>query len=176
MTYLMRYDSPIGPIHLASNGESLVGLWMEGQKYFAATLQGEETVTDCDLPVFHQTVAWLNAYFAKQPLPALPPMAPKGSPFRQAVWKLLLEIPYGETSTYGTLARKLRENGTAAAAQAVGGAVGHNPISILIPCHRVLGADGSLTGYAGGVAKKKFLLDLEGVETPMYIPKKGTAL
>ena len=95
--------------------------------------------------------------------PALPPLSPKGSAFRQAVWKLLLEIPYGETTTYGELARRLRESGVSAAPQAVGGAVGHNPISILIPCHRVLGADGSLTGYAGGVEKKRFLLELEGV-------------
>ncbi len=130
-----------------------------------------------DLPVFRQAVAWLDAYFAKQPLPDLPPLAPRGSDFRQAVWRLLLEIPYGQVTTYGALAQILRDRGISAAAQAVGGAVGHNPISILIPCHRVVGADGSLTGYAGGVEKKRFLLALEGVDmTNLYMPKRGTAL
>ena len=102
---------------------------------------------------------------------------PRGSPFRQAVWRLLLEIPYGTVTTYGALARTLRGQGISAAAQAVGGAVGHNPISILIPCHRVVGSDGSLTGYAGGVANKQFLLELEGVDmTGLYVPTRGTAL
>ena len=129
------------------------------------------------LPVFEQASAWLDAYFAKAPLPALPPLAPQGSPFRQAVWRLLLEIPYGTVTTYGALARTLRGQGISAAAQAVGGAVGHNPISILIPCHRVVGSDGSLTGYAGGVANKQFLLELEGVDmTGLYVPTRGTAL
>lgn len=110
-------------------------------------------------------------------IPALPPLAPQGSPFRQAVWRLLLEIPYGTVTTYGALARTLRGQGISAAAQAVGGAVGHNPISILIPCHRVVGSDGSLTGYAGGVANKQFLLELEGVDmTGLYVPTRGTAL
>ena len=117
------------------------------------------------------------AQAAKQPLPDLPPLAPRGSDFRQAVWRLLLEIPYGQVTTYGVLAQILRNRGISAAAQAVGGAVGHNPISILIPCHRVVGADGSLTGYAGGVEKKRFLLALEGVDmTNLYMPKRGTAL
>ena len=107
----------------------------------------------------------------------MPPLAPSGSPFRQAVWALLREIPYGATTTYGALAQALRARGIAAAPQAVGGAVGHNPISILIPCHRVVGADGSLTGYAGGVEKKRFLLELEGADlTGLYVPKTGTAL
>ena len=107
----------------------------------------------------------------------LPPLRPEGSPFRQAVWRLLLEIPYGTVTTYGALARTLRGQGISAAAQAVGGAVGHNPISILIPCHRVVGSDGSLTGYAGGVANKQFLLELEGVDmTGLYVPTRGTAL
>ena len=143
---------------------------------FAATLD-EAAVERDDLPVFRQAAAWLDAYFAKQPLPDLPPLAPRGSDFRQAVWRLLLEIPYGQVTTYGALAQILRDRGISAAAQAVGGAVGHNPISILIPCHRVVGADGSLTGYAGGVEKKRFLLALEGVDmTNLYMPKRGTAL
>ena len=115
-----------------------------------------------DLPVFQQASAWLTAYFSQRPLPALPPLAPKGSPFRQAVWQRLLQIPYGQTTTYGALAASLRADSISAAAQAVGGAVGHNPIQFLIPCHRVLGADGSLTGYAGGVELKRRLLVLEG--------------
>ena len=173
---LTRYASPLGTIFLAADNGALAGLWLEGQKYFAATLD-EAAVERDDLPVFRQTAAWLDAYFAKAPLPALPPLAPQGSPFRQAVWRLLLEIPYGQVTAYGALAQILRDRGISAAAQAVGGAVGHNPISILIPCHRVVGADGSLTGYAGGVEKKRFLLALEGVDmTNLYMPKRGTAL
>lgn len=160
--YLTEYSSPLGSIFLASDGTALVGLWMEGQKYFAATL-GADVTKNAELPVFRQIMDWLDAYFEKRPLPALPPLAPKGSDFRQAVWKLLLQIPYGEVTTYGELAHALQAQGVSAAAQAVGGAVGHNPISIIIPCHRVVGADGSLTGYAGGVDKKRFLLTLEGV-------------
>ena len=176
MFYIKTIPSPVGPLYLASDGEALTGLWLEGQKYFAATLDGE-TQEQPDLPVFRQTGAWLETYFSRTPLPALPPLAPQGSSFRRAVWKLLLEIPYGETSTYGEITRKLRERGIPTAPQAVGGAVGHNPISILIPCHRVVGTSGSLTGYAGGIEKKRFLLELEGVDlTRLYVPKKGTAL
>lgn len=165
--YVTEITSPVGGILLSSDGLALTGLWLKGQKYFAATLD-RDTVEQPDLPVFRQTAVWLDAYFTKSPLPALPPLAPKGSSFRQAVWKLLLEIPHGKTTTYGELTRKLRESGIPAAPQAVGGAVGHNPISILIPCHRVLGADGSLTGYAGGVEKKRFLLQLESPANSGY--------
>ncbi|MBQ7778508.1 MAG: methylated-DNA--[Oscillibacter sp.] len=176
MMYLMKMPSPVGLLHLASDGENIVGLWIEGQKYFAATID-EELTEQPDLPVFRQAKAWLEAYFAKQPLPALPPLAPKGSQFRQEVWKQLLAIPYGKTVTYGDIAKTLRANGIAAAAQAVGGAVGHNPISIIIPCHRVVGSSGSLTGYAGGVHIKKQLLELEETDmTGMFVPTKGTAL
>ena len=173
--YFIRYLSPVGPLTVAGDGLRLTGLWLDGQKYFGVGLS--DTVKENDLPVFEQASAWLDAYFAKQPLPDLPPLAPRGSDFRQAVWRLLLEIPYGQVTTYGALAQILRDRGISAAAQAVGGAVGHNPISILIPCHRVVGADGSLTGYAGGVEKKRFLLALEGVDmTNLYMPKRGTAL
>ncbi len=176
MLYTKTITSPLGPLYLASDGTAITGLWLEDQKYFAATLTG--TPEECpELPAFKAAEAWLEAYFSRSPLPALPPLSPGGSDFRQAVWKLLLEIPYGETSTYGEIARKLWERGISAAPQAVGGAVGHNPISILIPCHRVVGTNGSLTGYAGGVEKKRFLLALEGVDlTKLYVPKKGTAL
>lgn len=171
-----NYDSPLGTLTLAGSEEALTGLWLPGQKYFAATLPSDALRRD-DLPVFRQAVSWLDAYFAGRPLPALPPLAPVGSDFRQAVWQLLLEIPYGETTTYGTLARQLCQRGISAAPQAVGGAVGHNPISILIPCHRCVGADGSLTGYAGGVEKKRFLLTLEGADlSHLYVPKHGTVL
>ena len=176
MTYLTKLISPLGPLSLASDGESILGLWLEGQKYFASGLEAE-TAERPDLPVFAQAEAWLDAYFEKRDLPPLPPLSPRGSAFRQKVWDLLLEIPLGQTATYGTLAEKLKASGTRAAPQAVGGAVGHNPISILIPCHRVVGADGSLTGYAGGVEKKRFLLELEGADLAgLYIPKRGTAL
>ena len=176
MTYLTKLASPLGPLCLASDGEALTGLWMEGQKYFAAGLE-PETEERPDLPAFRQTAEWLEAYFAGKSLPPLPPLAPKGSPFRQAVWKQLLEIPFGKTTTYGALTQALKASGTPASPQAVGGAVGHNPISILIPCHRVVGADGSLTGYAGGIAKKRFLLELEGADlSGLYTPKRGTAL
>lgn len=160
--YVTTLPSPLGKLYLASDGTALTGLWIEGQKHFATTLPAE-LKENPDLPVFRQTEDWLRSYFAKEPLPALPPMRPAGSPFRQAVWALLGEIPHGQTTTYGALTQQLKAMGTPAAPQAVGGAVGHNPISILIPCHRVLGANGSLTGYAGGLEKKKVLLELEGV-------------
>jgi methylated-DNA-[protein]-cysteine S-methyltransferase len=138
---------------------------MEGQKYFAATLD-PSGLEQPHLPVFCQTENWLDDYFAGKMPPTLPPLAPVGTDFRKSVWKLLLEIPYGQTTTYGALAQTLKERGFSTSARAVGGAVGHNPISILIPCHRVLGANGSLTGYAGGVAVKHRLLELEGVQLP----------
>jgi len=176
MTYLMKLPSPVGLLYLASDGEHIVGLWIEGQKYFAATI-GDDALEQPELPVFQQAKAWLEAYFEKRPLPALPPLAPRGSDFRQKVWQQLLAIPCGKTVTYGDIARTLKESGVSAAAQAVGGAVGHNPISILIPCHRVVGSSGSLTGYAGGVHIKKALLELEEADmTGIFVPTKGTAL
>lgn len=176
MMYVTELPSPVGRLTLASDGTALTGLWLEGQKYFASTLS-HDALRRPDLPVFEETQAWLETYFSGALPPSLPPLRPEGSPFRQAVWHLLGEIPRGTTSTYGALAHKLQAQGRAAAAQAVGGAVGHNPISILIPCHRCVGADGSLTGYAGGLAAKRFLLELEGVDlTGLYLPKKGTAL
>jgi len=153
--FTTRLTSPLGPLTLASDGENLTGLWLEGQKYFAAGLD-PDTRDAPALPVFQETEAWLERYFAGRRPPDLPPLAPRGSGFRQSVWKKLLEIPYGQTRSYGELAEELGSS-----PRAVGGAVGHNPISILIPCHRVVGAQGSLTGYAGGVEKKKFLLELE---------------
>lgn len=161
MEYTSSYQSPIGTIILAGAGDALTGLWFHGQKYFGATLSSEHK--EADLPVFSETRRWLDVYFQGQQPDFTPPLAPKGSDFRQAVWDMLLQIPYGQTVTYGTLAKKLAQQmGLASmSAQAVGGAVGHNPVSLIIPCHRVLGAKGALIGYAGGVEKKAFLLELE---------------
>ena len=175
MRFTTTLSSPVGLLTLASDGEAITGLWLEGQKYFGAGLS--DTVQGKTLPVFAAANAWLEAYFAKALLPPLPPLSPQGSPFRQAVWQLLREIPCGAVTTYGALTRAMREQGVPASPQAVGGAVGHNPISILIPCHRCVGSDGSLTGYAGGVEKKKFLLELEGADLAgLYVPTRGTAL
>lgn len=172
VTYLMKLPSPLGPLFLASDGEALTGLWLEGQKYFAAGLEPEAEERP-DLPVFRQAAAWLDAYFEKRELPPLPPLAPKGSAFRQKVWKLLLEIPFGKVTTYGALTEKLKAAGVPASPQAVGGAVGHNPVSILVPCHRVVGSGGSLTGYAGGLEKKLRLLTCEGADTSRLSVPKG---
>jgi len=163
MTCTMRYPSPVGMLTLASDGEAITGLWFAGQKYFASTLPSD-ACENPELPVFRQAMEWLDAYFGEAPLPPLPPLSPAGTPFRKAVWEALQEIPYGVIMTYGELARRLEYEGIYTSPRAVGGAVGHNPISILIPCHRVLGADGSLTGYAGGVEIKRFLLELESHE------------
>lgn len=154
------YASPLGTLTLASDGENLTGLWMAGQKYFAAGIPTNLPVSD-DLPVFWKARDWLDRYFSgERPLPGELPLAPQGSAFRQSVWRILCEIPYGQTVTYGEIAKSLGVR----SAQAVGGAVGHNPISIIIPCHRVLGSDGSLTGYAGGAQKKIWLLAHEGAQ------------
>lgn len=159
--FITTLSSPVGQLFLASDGRALTGLWLEKQKYFAWTLPTDTTVRP-DIPVFKEATLWLDTYFSgAADLPALPPMSPKGSNFQRVVWEQLLMIPLGQTTTYGHIAQALRQQGISASAQAVGGAVGHNPISILIPCHRVVGADGSLTGYAGGVEKKRFLLEHE---------------
>lgn len=179
MYYRTGYDSPVGPLMLASDGTSLTGLWMEGQKYFGGAIR-EELVQRDDLPVFAMTRTWLERYFARErPDPSELPLAPRGGEFRQAVWELLCQIPYGELTTYGHLTKEMaaRLGRASMSAQAVGGAVGHNPISIIIPCHRVVGSGGSLTGYAGGIAAKLRLLEHEGVElSRLSVPKRGTAL
>lgn len=163
MEYINYFESPLGRLTLTSDGEALTGVWFEKQKYYGATM-GEEQ-TEKDLPVFEETKRWLDLYFQGVDPGPIPKVSMKGSEFRQMVWEILREIPYGETSTYGEIARKiaLRKGISRMSAQAVGGAVGHNPIGILVPCHRVLGADGSLTGYAGGIEKKEALLKIEGI-------------
>ena len=155
MTYTTNYVSPLGQLTLASDGEALCGLWFEGQKHFGRGASQPWKMGE--VPVFAQTKRWLDLYFAGQAPDFLPPLAPQGTAFQQAVWKLLAEIPYGQTVTYGQIARKLG----CPSAQAIGGAVGRNPISILIPCHRVVGGNGALTGYAGGTHRKLALLTLE---------------
>ena len=166
MYYRTTYESPAGMLTLAENGDSLVGLWIDGQKYFPGTVEEEMQPRD-DRKIFDDTKRWLDRYFAgKRPEISELPLAPSGSEFRRHVWRLLCEIPYGEVTTYGEIAKKMavQRNRTTMSAQAVGGAVGHNPISIIIPCHRVIGTDGSLTGYAGGLELKRKLLELEGVD------------
>ncbi len=156
--FAMEYASPIGAITVAGSGESITGLWFKGQKYEPPELH---TYAYKETPALKRAAEWLDSYFKgerpEQPLP----LAPGGSAFRRAVWDILITIPYGETTTYGAIAKRLAALGYKPCAQAVGGAVGHNPISILIPCHRVLGANGALTGYAGGIEKKEWLLRLE---------------
>lgn len=181
MEYTCRYSSPLGGITLASDGDYLTGLWFDGQKYFAATLSEENE--EKALPVLEETKRWLDLYFQGKNPDFTPPLRPKGSPFRQAVWKILREIPYGRVITYGVIARRIvqTEDGQpprrVMSGQAVGGAVAHNPISLIIPCHRVVGSSGSLTGYAGGMEKKIYLLTLEKVDrTSLFVPQKGTAL
>ncbi len=155
MRYTSQYQSPLGDILLAADDQGLTGLWFHGQKYFAQPL--DEAAEEKALPIFAQTKQWLDLYFSGQEPDFTPPLHLIGTPFQQAVWNILLTIPYGETLTYGGIARVLSQ----VSAQAVGGAVGRNPISIIVPCHRVVGAKGQLTGYAGGLDRKTALLRLE---------------
>ena len=165
--YWANYQSPIGDMMLVSDGKNLIGLWNEGQKYHCGDKFSPVENEDC--PVLVQTKKWLVRYFNKEkPAIAELPIGPVGSSFRQRVWEILCNIPYGEVITYGEIAKMLAGG---KCAQAVGGAVGHNPISIIIPCHRVVGANGSLTGYAGGIPKKIQLLELEGVNmAKLHVP------
>lgn len=156
--YLSTLHSPLGSLTLSASDTGLTGLWFEGQKN--APVHPERNFRP-EHVVFKQTADWLEAYFSHSPLPPMPLLTPQGTAFQQAVWQQLLEIPYGKTTTYGSIAACLRAAGIPASAQAVGGAVGRNPISILIPCHRVIGANGSLTGYAGGLEIKQKLLTHE---------------
>lgn len=161
MRFKSCYDSPLGTLTLASDGEALTGLWFADQKHYAAGLS--EDAEAKDLPVFSETKVWLDAYFEDKKQKPLPLIRLCGSEFQKAVWALLAEIPYGQTVTYGKLASRLIAQGRPACAQAVGGAVGRNPISIIVPCHRVLGAGKKLTGYACGLERKQWLLTHEGI-------------
>jgi len=177
MYYSTTYPSPVGTITLACDGDNLVGLWMEGQKYHGDTIPEEMTEKN-DIPVFDAVKKWLDRYFAgEKPAISELPLAPIGGEFRRGVWGILCEIPYGKVITYSDIAEKMavKMNKKSMSSQAVGRAVGHNPISIIIPCHRVVGSNGSLTGYAGGISKKVKLLELEGVDTSLlFVPKRGT--
>lgn len=174
MQFFTTYASPLGKLTLCCSGDMLTGLWIQGQKYFQSSLK-EPPVRRDDLSIFKDAKAWLDSYFSKErPSISSLPLAPSGSPFRQAVWKILCEIPYGSVTTYGKIAEEIARiyKADSMSAQAVGGAVGHNPISIIIPCHRVVGAGGNLTGYAGGIDKKLALLQLEGIDTGNFFTPK----
>ncbi|WP_165054409.1 MULTISPECIES: methylated-DNA--[protein]-cysteine S-methyltransferase [unclassified Adlercreutzia] len=176
VTLVKKVGSPVGELSLAASAEGLTGLWIEGQKYHGRTL-GDHMEGTCE--VLERAEAWLKAYFAGARPEIDLPLAPAGTNFQQEVWAVLRSIPYGELTTYGEIARLItaQRGGVRTAPLAVGGAVGHNPISIIVPCHRVVGADGSLTGYAGGLGVKRALLELEGVDlSRLYTPTRGTAL
>ena len=177
MAYVQHYDSPLGGILLAADESGITGLWFDGQKYFARDLPAERV--EQNTPALAEAKRWLDIYFTGGEPDFTPPLHPIGSGFRQAVWNVLLQIPYGQTTTYGEIARQLaaKQGLARMSAQAIGGAVGHNEISIIIPCHRVVGTNGSLTGYAGGIDRKVKLLELEHTDMGgFFVPKKGTAL
>lgn len=166
MQYTSRYESPLGGIVLAADEIGLTGLWFEGQKYFALYLDKENE--ERELPVFEQAKQWLDIYFSGKEPDFKLPLHFTGSAFQNEVWEILCQIPYGQTTTYGAIAKQIagrraasKQGAAGMSAQAVGGAVAHNPISIIVPCHRVIGANGSLTGYAGGIDKKIALLKME---------------
>ncbi len=163
MIYTYRYASQLGSITFASDGEALTGLWFDRQKHFPHNLISEST--GAELPIFTQAIKWLDTYFSVKVPDFTPPISLNTTPFRKVVYEVLLTIPYGQVMTYGEIANIIaKQKGIERmSAQAVGGAVGHNPISIIIPCHRVVGSDGSLTGYAGGLDRKIQLLTLEKV-------------
>ena len=163
--YKTEYSSPLGKLTICAKNNHLVGLWIEGQKYFANTVN-VEMISEDSLEIFKKTKKWLDEYFkGNRPNTKYLNLSPIGNEFRQSVWKILCKIPYGEVTTYGDIARELakKKGIERMSAQAVGGAVGHNPISIIIPCHRVIGKNGKLTGYAGGLDKKIKLLKIEGI-------------
>ena len=165
MVYKTYYNSPVGKILLASKENKLIGLWIEGQKYYLGKLK-EEIQEKNDDAILIKSKKWLDQYFnGENPEISQLDLAPIGSNFAKSVWKILCKIPYGEVTTYGKIAKEMAEilGEKKMSAQAVGGAVGHNPISIIIPCHRVIGTNGSLTGYAGGIDKKIKLLEHEKV-------------
>lgn len=177
MVSICHYESPLGGVLLAADEIGLTGLWFDGQKSFARGLPADRV--ERETPALLEAKRWLDIYFSGKEPDFTPPLHPIGSAFRQSVWEILLQIPYGKTTTYGEIARQLSEKMglSRMSAQAVGGAVGHNEISIIIPCHRVVGTNGSLTGYAGGIDKKGKLLELEQTDmTGFFVPKKGTAL
>lgn len=177
MYYSTKYKSPIGLLTIVSDEKNLVGLWIKDQKYYGDTIN-TKTIENNNLLILNETKQWLDRYFdGQQPTISELPLAPIGGEFRKAIWDILCEIPYGNTITYGEIAKKIaiKNNIKSMSSQAVGGAISHNPISIIIPCHRVIGGNGSLTGFAGGIDKKLKLLKLEGIDTSKFkIPTKST--
>ncbi|MCQ2372592.1 MAG: methylated-DNA--[protein]-cysteine S-methyltransferase [Phascolarctobacterium sp.] len=176
MQYTTHYTSPLGELILACDDIGLVGLWFAGQKYEAAGLKDAHTQEHL---ILEQTKNWLDIYFTGKEPDFFPPLHASGSDFRKEVWEILCTIPYGATITYGDIAQQIaqKQGRKRMSAQAVGGAVGHNPIGIIVPCHRVVGTNGSLTGYAGGIQRKLALLKLEGIDVSKFtIPTKGTAI
>lgn len=174
MYYSTIYKSPIGELTIAGDNSKIIGLWVEGQKYHGNMLDIKMTEKN-DVPLFKTTKNWLDKYFkGEQADISCLPLAPIGTKFRKEVWKILCKIPYGKLITYGDIAKEIavKLNKEKMSSQAVGGAVGHNPISIIIPCHRVVGSNGILTGYAGGITRKIQLLELEGLDMPDFtVPK-----
>ena len=165
--YITYYDSILGKLTIAGDGENIIGVWIEGQKYFSKNIKNENIIKKDDISIFIKTKEWLDRYFrGERPDIKELKLSPKGSEFRQNVWKILCRIPYGQTITYGKIAKEIAKlmNKNSMSAQAIGNAVGHNPISIIIPCHRVVGTNGGLTGYAGGIDKKRELLELENAD------------
>ena len=159
--YISKYESPLGGMTLASDGECLIGLWFDDQNHFGTTLTGD--LKEGDRLVFKDTRKWLDVYFSGRDPGFIPRIKLIGTDFRKDVWSMLLDIPYGELVTYGEIADKVAKKRGAAhmSAQAVGNAVSHNPILLIVPCHRVIGKDGMMTGYAGGIERKKKLIVLE---------------
>lgn len=177
MQYTTKYQSPVGEILLACDEIGLTGLWFKDEKFYALSLDPEHK--ERETPIFCEVKRWLDIYFLGSEPDFMPSIHMIGTPFQLSIWKILTKIPYGKTTTYGEIAKQIAEERglKQMSAQAVGVAVGHNPISIIIPCHRVVGTNGSLTGYAGGIEKKVQLLTLEKADTSsFFVPKKGTAL
>lgn len=177
MQYIHYYSSPLGHLLLSADEKGLTGTWFEGQKYYAYQL--DPAYTEKSLPVFVQADRWLDLYFSGKEPDFTLPLHVTGTVFQLAVWKILQRIPYGKTITYGEIAQQVaaQKGLLQMSPQAVGSAVGHNKLSVIIPCHRVVGKNGSLTGYAGGLDRKIKLLTLERADTKVFfIPKKGTAL
>ena len=177
MIYTTEYASPLGVMTLSCDGEAVTGAWFNGQRYFGSVLPKKTEKKETSL--LRDAKRWLDVYFSGREPDFLPPLRYDQTPFRKAVCDIMLTIPYGKTMTYGEIAAEAaRQQGLAKmSAQAVGGAVGHNPISLMIPCHRVVGTNGSLTGYGGGIQRKKALLELECADMRgLFVPKKGTAL
>ena len=177
MVYTTQYASPLGAITLACDDAAIIGLWFNGQRYFGNSLPKQ--LVEKEQPLLQDTKRWLDIYFSGRAPDFLPPLRYDSTPFRKTVCEIMLTIPYGKTMTYGEIAAAIaKQQGLSKmSAQAVGGAVGHNPISLIIPCHRVVGTNGSLTGYGGGIARKVKLLELERADmSGFFVPKKGTAL